>query len=477
MSSDIIGVRCRTGANSTDGVPADPLGRRVGDDQLRELRLVATQLLDQLVVFGVADRGRVELVVVAVVLVDLLPQRDDPGGDVVARTGGRSGRGSRLRRGDLTRRRAYRRAIRTIGSSDGQPHMSRRRNPSVVGHLGRRRVVRHVGNALEGAQVRMASHGTLEDFSSGRHPPRPLLRRPDRRDQVRWRPPAARVSCTTASCTSRQDEHTDAALAVGARATGTGRRGRLDRRRSTRRATGRSSASCSSASGAIHPDLLASVVLSVAYDPLIASSERVKATSSSNRTRCTGSARSARSRSTSSSTEVRRRVREVDEWGSRSCRPSTSASRRCRTLPGDAHEVTLRREDWELMVAARRAPLDRRAGGRARPRPVLDGPGRVPPQPGRSGRGDRRSCSGGRLTRRRQLEAVVDEPPRCGGPGRRRPATGRSFDSGARAREPVEPRKPGRPRTGQAPTERRTPRTWSWRRSPISRVRPRMRSA
>ena len=61
---------------------ADLLAGRVGRDELGELRLELPQLADEGVVVGVGDRGRVELVVEPVVVLDRGPQLVDAGLDL-----------------------------------------------------------------------------------------------------------------------------------------------------------------------------------------------------------------------------------------------------------------------------------------------------------------------------------------------------------------------------------------------------------
>lgn len=67
------------------GPPADPLGRGVGCDDLREPRLQLPELPHQGIVGRIVDRGPVEHVVEVVVVADLLPQFLGP------RPGGRQG--------------------------------------------------------------------------------------------------------------------------------------------------------------------------------------------------------------------------------------------------------------------------------------------------------------------------------------------------------------------------------------------------
>ncbi len=102
--------------------------------------------------------------------------------------------------------------------------------------------------------------------------------------------------------------------------------------------------------GAIAPDLLASVVLSVIYDPLIelfrdGSGEFDFETDT---VHWLGPFRAFPVDAIVG--EVRKRSREVDEWSDTI--PGLDASVEAnRTLPGTAAQVTLLREDWELVTA------------------------------------------------------------------------------------------------------------------------------
>ncbi|MCB0971399.1 MAG: DUF4388 domain-containing protein [Acidimicrobiales bacterium] len=102
--------------------------------------------------------------------------------------------------------------------------------------------------------------------------------------------------------------------------------------------------------GAIAPDLLASVVLSVVYDPLIdlfrdGTGEFDFETDT---VHWLGPFRAFPVDAIVN--EVRKRVREVDEWIG--AIPSLDAWVEARrTLPGSAAQVTLLREDWELVTA------------------------------------------------------------------------------------------------------------------------------
>jgi hypothetical protein len=102
--------------------------------------------------------------------------------------------------------------------------------------------------------------------------------------------------------------------------------------------------------GAIAPDLLASVVLSVIYDPLIdlfrdGTGEFDFETDT---VHWLGPFRAFPVDAIVG--EVRKRVHEVDEWGSVIPSLDVWVDAR-RTLPGNAAQVTLLREDWELVTA------------------------------------------------------------------------------------------------------------------------------
>jgi len=121
-------------------------------------------------------------------------------------------------------------------------------------------------------------------------------------------------------------------------------------------------------SGAIDPDMLASVVLSIVYDPLIALFRDGGGDFDfePDTVHWLGPVRAFPVDAIVA--EVRRRVREADEWAD--VLPSLDAwvdARR--TLPGDAAQVTLLREDWELVTAlAAPRTIDELAGelGRGR---------------------------------------------------------------------------------------------------------------
>lgn len=102
--------------------------------------------------------------------------------------------------------------------------------------------------------------------------------------------------------------------------------------------------------GAIQPDLLASVVLSVIYDPLIDLFREGTGEFDfdPDTVHWLGPFRAFPVDAIVN--EVRKRVREVDEWSHRipglDCWVEAS-----RTLPGNAAQVTILREDWELVTA------------------------------------------------------------------------------------------------------------------------------
>jgi hypothetical protein len=102
--------------------------------------------------------------------------------------------------------------------------------------------------------------------------------------------------------------------------------------------------------GSIAPDLLASVVLSVVYDPLIelfrdGTGEFEFETDT---VHWLGPFRAFPVDAIVG--EVRKRVREVDEWSTAIPAMDVWVEAR-RTLPGTAAQVTLLREDWELVTA------------------------------------------------------------------------------------------------------------------------------
>lgn len=102
--------------------------------------------------------------------------------------------------------------------------------------------------------------------------------------------------------------------------------------------------------GAIAPDLLASVVLSVVYDPLIELFREGTGEFDfeADTVHWLGPFRAFPADAIIN--EVRKRVREVDEWGT-SIPDLDAWVEASRTLPGNAVQVTLLREDWELVTA------------------------------------------------------------------------------------------------------------------------------
>jgi hypothetical protein len=102
--------------------------------------------------------------------------------------------------------------------------------------------------------------------------------------------------------------------------------------------------------GAIAPDLLASVVLSVIYDPLIAllRDGTGEFDFETDTVHWLGPFRAFPVDAILG--EVRQRVREVDEWNGSIPSLDVWVEAR-RTLPGSAAQVTLLREDWELVTA------------------------------------------------------------------------------------------------------------------------------
>ena len=102
--------------------------------------------------------------------------------------------------------------------------------------------------------------------------------------------------------------------------------------------------------GAISPDLLASVVLSVVYDPLIDlfRDGTGEFDFEPDTVHWLGPFRAFPADAIVN--EVRKRVREVDEWIN--AIPSLDVwVEASRTLPGNAVQVTILREDWELVTA------------------------------------------------------------------------------------------------------------------------------
>jgi hypothetical protein len=102
--------------------------------------------------------------------------------------------------------------------------------------------------------------------------------------------------------------------------------------------------------GAIAPDLLASVVLSVVYDPLIElfRDGTGEFDFETDTVHWLGPFRAFPVDAIVG--EVRKRVREVDEWSASIPSLDVWVEAR-RTLPGSAAQVTLLREDWELVTA------------------------------------------------------------------------------------------------------------------------------
>jgi hypothetical protein len=102
--------------------------------------------------------------------------------------------------------------------------------------------------------------------------------------------------------------------------------------------------------GAIVPDLLASVVLSVVYDPLIElfRDGTGEFDFETDTVHWLGPFRAFPVDAIVG--EVRKRVREVDEWSASIPSLDVWVEAR-RTLPGTAAQVTLLREDWELVTA------------------------------------------------------------------------------------------------------------------------------
>jgi hypothetical protein len=102
--------------------------------------------------------------------------------------------------------------------------------------------------------------------------------------------------------------------------------------------------------GAIVPDLLASVVLSVVYDPLIElfRDGTGEFDFETDTVHWLGPFRAFPVDAIVG--EVRKRVREVDEWTATIPSLDVFVEAR-RTLPGSAAQVTLLREDWELVTA------------------------------------------------------------------------------------------------------------------------------
>lgn len=102
--------------------------------------------------------------------------------------------------------------------------------------------------------------------------------------------------------------------------------------------------------GAIEPDLLASVVLSVIYDPLIELFRDGTGEFDFEPDTVHWLGPVCAFPVDAIVDEVRKRAREVDEWAATIPSLDVGVEAR-RTLPGSAGQVTLRREDWELTVA------------------------------------------------------------------------------------------------------------------------------
>ncbi len=203
----------------------------------------------------------------------------------------------------------------------------------------------------------MTLHGTLEDFSSGGI--LQVLSSDGRSGAIKF---AGQAGCTIylhrGELYFARDEHTDAALTAAlvrpGRLTADEWSAAIDEARG-RPIVGELVVR----HGSIHPDLLASVVLSVVYDPLISLFRAGEGDFEfePGATHWLGPFRTFPVDLIL--TEVRQRAREADEW--RPVMPTLDVEvGPCRTLPGDESEVTLRRDEWEL-VAALGAPLSIRA--------------------------------------------------------------------------------------------------------------------
>ncbi len=200
----------------------------------------------------------------------------------------------------------------------------------------------------QGTQIRMTLHGTLEDFSSGG-----ILRVLSSDGRTGALTFGDEAGCVIylhhGQLYFARDDRTDAALTAALV-----RPGRLtaeDWGAAVEEAGDRALVGeLLLRNGAIHPDLLASVVLSVVYDPLISLflAGVGDFEFEPDVMHWFGPFRAFPVDVIVG--EVRRRVREVDEWGP--VMPTLDVSvGACRTLPGDADEVTLGREDWELVAA------------------------------------------------------------------------------------------------------------------------------
>jgi len=203
----------------------------------------------------------------------------------------------------------------------------------------------------------MTVHGTLEDFSSGGI--LRVLSSDGRSGAIKFGGEAGcMIYLHRGELYFARDAHTDAALTSAL--VRPGRLGVDEWTAAIEEAQGRPIVGeLLVRHGAIHPDLLASVVLSVVYDPLISLFLAGKGDFEFE----PGAAHWLGPFRTFPVdvilAEVRRRVREADEWGP--TMPSLDVRvAACRTLPGDKADVTLQREEWEL-VAALPAPLSIRA--------------------------------------------------------------------------------------------------------------------
>lgn len=194
----------------------------------------------------------------------------------------------------------------------------------------------------------MTLQGTLEDFSSGGI--LGVLSSDGRTGGIRF---GGSAGCTIYLHDGRLyfagDEHTDVALTAALV-----RPGRLSAevwQAALDEAAGRPIVGeLLIARGAIHPDLLASVALSVAYDPLITLFRTGEGDFAFQPgvTHWLGPFRAFPVDAIVA--EVRRRVREADEWDPDLPNLDVEVSAR-RTLRDKECEVTLRREEWELLAA------------------------------------------------------------------------------------------------------------------------------
>lgn len=194
----------------------------------------------------------------------------------------------------------------------------------------------------------MTLHGTLEDFSSGGI--LRVLSSDGRSGAIEF---GGEAHCTVylhhGELYFASDEHTETALA-----TALVRPGRLTPEgwsRAVDEAGGRPIVGeLLVRHGAISADLLASVVLSVMYDPLISLflSGEGDFEFEPGAVHWLGPFRAFPVDVIVA--EVRRRVREADEWATVMPTLDVLVSA-CPTLPGNEHEVTLRRDEWELVAA------------------------------------------------------------------------------------------------------------------------------